>query len=94
MTTEYIYENGEIVGAYGVSYATEKAVEALFETVRTLACLMDEIAKWGEIHARNNGWESASRAYEGIGRRIADLIAEELTWPEDKEVVDAFGEPA
>ena len=65
--------------AYTYRAVTEQ-VEALFETVRTLACLMEQ-------DARLSG-------HEGTARRIADLIAEELTWESDKEVVDAFGEPA
>ena len=58
----------------------QQQTDALFETVRTLACLMEQ-------DARLSG-------HEQTARRIREVIAEELTWPEDKEVVDAFGEPA
>ena len=70
----------------------DQAVEALFESVRTLAALQQEATHTAWLHARNAGHEQLARRLAGVEGRIGELIAEELTWPEDKEVVDAFGE--
>lgn len=74
--------------------ALDARIDTLVETVRTLACLMQEATRWSAIHARNEGWSDSARAYASINRRLAEVIADELTWPEDKEPSDAFGEPA
>lgn len=55
-------------------------LEALVETVRSLAILVEQ-------HARLTG-------HVQMARRVGELIWEELTSEADRQPVDAFGEPA